>query len=97
MLGGFPDLYPFGEASYAQRLRQEKQVAFEERRAVRGASRREGASRRVTRHFHSIVGLRFASPNLQFFTKPSVLRYSRAIACDNCVSPVKHQIGFLYM
>ncbi|WP_448275184.1 hypothetical protein [Nostoc sp. DSM 114160] len=32
----------------------------------------EGAYRRVTQHFHSFVGLRFASPNLQFFTKPSV-------------------------
>ena len=27
-LGGSADLYPYGEASYAQRLRQEKQLAF---------------------------------------------------------------------
>ncbi len=31
--------------------------------------------RNETQHFHSFIGLRFASPNLQFFTKPSVLTY----------------------
>jgi hypothetical protein len=71
----FPDLYPFGEASFTLRVSpspfdrgvalREKQVGFEKRRP-------EGASRRVTQHFHSFVRLRFASPNLQFFTKPSV-------------------------